>query len=153
MIDPKKYPPLNLPVLDAKVRMIDEVVHIFDPIRKKYVALTPEEWVRQHFVQFLTQEKGYPSERIRLEFKLNYHGLTKRPDIAFYDLDGKEDILVECKAPDVALTEDVFLQIATYFSVCKARLLILTNGIQHIYAAIQPKEPRIVYMKELSHYK
>ena len=133
--------------------MIDEVVHIFDSIRKKYVVLTPEEWVRQHFVQAMITKKGYPAERIRLEFAIDYHGLTKRPDVAFYDLDGKEEILIECKAPEVKLTEDVFLQIATYFSICKPRLLVLTNGLEHIYAQVQPNEPKIVYIKDLPDYR
>ncbi|NQV52947.1 MAG: type I restriction enzyme HsdR N-terminal domain-containing protein [Flavobacteriales bacterium] len=153
MIDPKKYPPLDLPVFDAKVRIINEVIHIHDDFRMKYVVLTPEEWVRQHFAHFLSDHLGYPKGRMQLEYELNYHSRKKRPDIGFIDRDGAPQILVECKAPDIALNEDVFLQIATYYSISGSRFLVLTNGLKHVYAEVQPSEPRIVFISELPLYQ
>ncbi|MEQ9186837.1 MAG: type I restriction enzyme HsdR N-terminal domain-containing protein [Cryomorphaceae bacterium] len=136
-------------MFDAKVRIIDEVIHIHDDFRMKYVVLTPEEWVRQHFIHFLVDHLGYPKGRIQIEYALNYHGIQKRPDIGFIDENGKPNILVECKAPDVALNEDVFLQIATYFSISGSRYLVMTNGRKHIYAEVRPKAGSIVYIKAL----
>lgn len=153
MIDQKKYPPLNLPTFDAKVRIMDDVVHIHDDFRRKFLVLTPEEWVRQHFVHFMVEELGYPAGRMMLEYELNYHGRKKRPDIGFADQSGKPVILVECKAPSVSLNEDVFLQIATYYSISGARWLVLTNGLHHVFAEIQPSSGEIVYKSELPNYR
>lgn len=139
-------------MFDVKVRMIDEVIHIHDDFRKKFVVLTPEEWVRQHFAHYLTGHLGYPKGRLKMEYKIKYNGRTKRPDIGILDRDGAPFIMVECKAPSVPLTEAVLLQVATYFSVEGGHFIAMTNGIQHIVAQVKPSEPKLVYMKELPSY-
>jgi hypothetical protein len=149
LIDKKKFPNLNLPVYNAKVRIIDEVIHIHDDFRSKFVVLTPEEWVRQHFAHYLTGVLGYPKGRVMLEYQIDYHGRPKRPDIGIIDQKGALLILVECKAPNVPLNEDVFLQLASYHSVTESRFLVLTNGLHHVVAQVQPSDKKIVYIEAL----
>lgn len=153
MIDRKKYPPLNLPAYDAKVRSIDEQIQIYDAFRKKYFVLTPEEWVRQHFAHYLVDELHYPASRLQLEFQIKYHTKVKRPDIAVLSDDGRTEIIVECKAPDIVLNEDVFLQVSTYHSVLRPRFIVMTNGLQHVVASIQRNASNFVYIESLPPYR
>ena len=133
--------------------MMDEVIHIYDDFRKKFVVLTPEEWVRQHFAHFLTETLGYPKGRLKMEYEINYHGRVKRPDIGVIDRDGRPFLLVECKAPSVSLTEAVLLQVATYFSIEGGHYLAMTNGLNHIFAQVKPSDSKLVYMKELPSFQ
>lgn len=149
MNDSSKYPALNLPAFDFKVRSIEEQIQIFDAFRKKFVALTPEEWVRQHFAHFLVAQLYYPASRIQLEFQIKYHRKVKRPDLVVVNDFGKPHILVECKAPGVVLNEDVFLQLTTYFQVLKPTYMVMTNGLQHIVATTQLNTGSIVYLEAL----
>lgn len=122
---------LNLPSYDYKIKEIDGKKCIFDFIRKKYLVLTPEEWVRQHFLNLLVNRFNYPKGRVSIEKGLNYQkNVKKRTDILIYDENGNVDVLVELKAPHIKLGEDVFLQLASYNKVHNARLLIISNGIQ-----------------------
>lgn len=122
---------LNLPEYSFKTRTHDGKQQIFDVIRKKHVALTPEEWVRQNFLQFLIIEKKYAASRIAVEFSLNYNSLSKRGDIVCFSKNGKPELIVECKAPSVKLTQDVFDQAARYNFVLRVKYLIITNGMEH----------------------
>lgn len=149
MIDPKKYPPLNLPMFDAKVRSIGEQIQIFDAFRKKFIVLTPEEWVRQHFAHYLVDCIGYSINHVQLEYALSYHSLKKRPDIGVINSNAELELLVECKAPSIELNEDVFLQLTSYFSVASSKYIALTNGLQHIVASFEPSQGKFVYLKEL----
>ncbi|MDB4105213.1 type I restriction enzyme HsdR N-terminal domain-containing protein [Salibacteraceae bacterium] len=140
-------------MFDAKVRSIDDQIQIFDVFREKYVSLTPEEWVRQHFSHYLVEHLGHPKTHIQLEYQLKYARVKKRPDIGVINNDSQLEILIECKAPSIALNEDVFLQLTSYFSVDSSKYIVLTNGLQHIFAAFEPSTGKFVYLQELPAYK
>ncbi len=104
---------------------------IFDIIRKKYIVLTPEEWVRQHFIHFLISGKGYPRSLFKIESSLSFNKLQKRSDILVHDRQGKPWMLVECKSPSIKLSQKAFNQIAVYNMTVGARYLAVTNGMVH----------------------
>lgn len=110
---------------------------IFDIIRKKYVSLTPEEWVRQHVIRYLIEEKGYSAGLIAVEKALKYNGLSKRFDLYVANSDGSPHILVECKAPHVNLTEATLKQAGIYQKELNANYVFITNGLQHLFMALQ----------------
>ena len=122
---------LNLPAYEYKLKQSGEQTQIFDLIRRKYVALTPEEWVRQHFINYLTQHLHYPKGLISVERGVAYNTLTKRTDICVYDVNRQPLLLVECKATEVAITAEVIKQVTIYNKTLAARLVVLTNGIDH----------------------
>ena len=123
--------PLNLPAFAHKVQSSKTGYRIFDVVRKKYVRLTPEEWVRQHFLHYLLDHLAYPAALIRLEQGVQYNHLQHRPDIVVYDRSAKPLLLVECKAPNVPLNHDVWGQVARYNAHFNAQLLAITNGMHH----------------------
>ncbi len=104
---------------------------IFDPLRKKFVALTPEEWVRQHWIQYMIQDLNYPKGRMCSEISLNVNGTSKRADLAIFDRDGKAQLILECKAPEVNIDQSTLDQILRYNLPLKARYFILSNGKEH----------------------
>ncbi|NBC18618.1 MAG: restriction endonuclease subunit R [Bacteroidetes bacterium] len=112
---------------------------IFDPIRRKYVRLTPEEWVRQHFVQYLVQDLGTPPALVAIEGGFTYQGMTRRADVVVHDRRGQPLLLVECKAPSVEVRQATFDQVARYNKVVRARYLVVTNGQVH-YACLLDRE-------------
>lgn len=122
---------LNLPSYTFKIKQNGLRTQIFDAIRKKYVVLSPEEWVRQNFLQYLIQDKKYPASLIAVEAGLKYNQLQKRMDVLVYNKQGCAHLMVECKAPEVKITQDAFDQIARYNMVFKVKYLIVTNGIHH----------------------
>ena len=126
---------------------------IFDKLRKKYIVLTPEEWVRQHFVYFLIEEKKYPVTLIALEKQLTINNLKKRSDILIFNADGKPEIIVECKAPSIKITQNTFDQIARYNLKLRANYLILTNGLEHFYCKMDFKNETYIFLKDIPHYK
>ena len=109
---------LNLPKYPFRIKSRENKEFIFDEIRKKFLVLTPEEWVRQHFIHYLIQHKNYPASRMAVEKAMQFNGLTKRSDILIYDQKGSPEVLVECKAPHVKIDQEVFDQIARYFLLC-----------------------------------
>ena len=121
---------LNLPVFDTKIATRNGKNVIFDVIRRRYVALTPEEWVRQHFVHFLIVYKGYPSSLMANEVLLNLNGTKKRCDTVLYKRDLTARMIVEYKAPHIEITQAVFDQITRYNMVLKADYLVVSNGMQ-----------------------
>lgn len=125
---------------------------VFDFVRKKYVLLQPEEWVRQHCLHYLVKDKGYPAGRMLVERELLVSGLRKRVDIAVCNPQGEIDLLVECKAPSVAITQEVFDQIARYNMRAKARYLMVTNGLLHIFCRMDYDSQQYVYLRELPPY-
>ncbi|UKN02880.1 type I restriction enzyme HsdR N-terminal domain-containing protein [Paracrocinitomix mangrovi] len=139
------YPPLNLPQFDLKL----EGDKIWDVLRKKYLLCTPEEWVRQNFIQYLIQHKNYPQGRMVSEYTVDYNGLKKRCDIAIFNEELGVDVIVECKAPNVALTEDTFYQIAKYTSTLRAPILILTNGLEHYCGFVDLNKKELRFLKEI----
>lgn len=124
---------LNLPPIDAKLKKAEGKLWIFDGIRKKFVVLTPEEWVRQHFIQYLIIHRLYPRTLIRVEGGLTVHQLQKRADIVVFDRAGQPWMVIECKAPDVSLNDETVFQAALYNRTLQAPYLVVTNGHVHAY--------------------
>jgi hypothetical protein len=122
---------LNLPPYEFRTKKENRNLRIFDEVRKKYVALTPEEWVRQHFIMYLIKEKQVPASLIILEKKIIMNSMSRRPDILIHDRQGKAIMIVECKAPEVKISQDTFDQVARYNSVLRVPYLVVTNGLQH----------------------
>lgn len=122
---------LNLPRFQFKVKETEKGREIWDEFRKKYVVLTPEEWVRQHFLKFLSDYLKYPKPLLKTEFEIKYNRLKKRPDIVAYDNSGSPLMVVECKAPGVKISNDTFQQAAVYNQTLKAKYLVITNGLDH----------------------
>jgi len=120
---------LNFPSYIFRFKNSENKVAIFDEIRKKFIILTPEEWVRQHVVQFLLEQKKYPKCLINVEKVLHVNGLRKRYDVVAFNNDGTINVLIECKAPEVKITQDTFDQIARYNMTMKAQFLMVTNGL------------------------
>lgn len=120
---------LNIPPFDYKIKKSDEKLLIFDMLRKKYVVLTPEEWVRQHFIHFLINQYHYPKALIKVESGLQYHQRQKRTDIQVFDREGQLFMIIECKAPHIPLNQQVFEQAAQYNKVLKAPFITITNGV------------------------
>lgn len=126
---------LAFPHFDFVTKNNENKRTIFDPIRKKFVVLTPEEWVRQHVVQDLL-EKGISKTRISVEKQFDVMGQKKRFDVVVAGKNASIALLVECKAPEVPITQDTFDQIARYQLALHADVLMLTNGLQHVYCQI-----------------
>lgn len=143
---------LNLPSFDAKVRKIDNKLSIFDSLRRKFVALTPEEWVRQHFINFLITEKGYPQGLIANEIQINLNNQKKRCDSVIYNSTLKPLVIIEYKSPDVNITQEVFDQIARYNIVLKVEYLIVSNGMNHYCCKIDYNNQTFQYLQEIPHY-
>lgn len=126
--------------------------YIFDQIRKKDIQLTGEEWVRQHCVQFLLQEKKYPISLVNVEKSIQVYEMTKRYDIIVFYPNGKVNILIECKAPNIEITQTVFDQIAQYNLSVNSDYLMVTNGIKHIYCQLNTVEKSYHFLPSLPNY-
>nr|WP_299033199.1 type I restriction enzyme HsdR N-terminal domain-containing protein [uncultured Tenacibaculum sp.] len=144
---------LNLPSYTFKLKSNENKTLIFDNLRKKYVVLTPEEWVRQHFVQWLIQERNYPVSLIAIEKQLVINNLKKRTDIVVFTSDGHPNIIVECKAPHIPITQDTFDQIARYNLKLDANYLIVTNGLQHFFCMLDKENETYVFLRDIPEYK
>lgn len=127
----KSFPKLNLPPCDLRIEEKDDQLYIFDIIRKKLIVLTPEEWVRQHFVHLLVDQLNYPRSLIRTESGLTYFKSAKRSDIIVRDRSGQPFMLVECKSYKLALGRDTLDQLATYNKVIQSPFVAITNGLRH----------------------
>ena len=144
---------LNLPNYTFKIKSNEKHRLIFDKLRKKYFVLTPEEWVRQHFVQYLIEEKKYPVSLIALEKQLTINNLKKRTDILIYNTKGLPEIIVECKAPEIKITQATFDQIARYNLKLKANYLIVTNGIAHFFCKMDFENETYIFLKDVPNFK
>jgi len=122
---------LNLPKAKLRLQERDGQLYVNCLVRKKYILLTPEEWVRQHMISYLVNHKSYLLGRMAVEVSLKVNSLSKRADIVHYDETLRPELIVECKAPEVKLTSETVFQIATYNSKLNARILVITNGLQH----------------------
>ncbi len=122
---------LNLPSFECELKTELGRVMIFDPIRKKYIVLTPEEWVRQHFLNYLTQHLNYPKALVRIESGLTFNTLQKRSDIVVFDRNGNPWLLVECKSPQEKINNKTLNQVATYNTSLVAPYVAVTNGLVH----------------------
>ena len=141
--------PLNFPSYTFRVKNSENRPLIFDEIRKKFIVLTPEEWVRQHVIKFLIQEKNYPISHINVEKQITLNGLKKRYDIVVFKPDGKLDILVECKAPEITISQNTFDQIAQYNFKLNANYLMVTNGLAHYYCQMDFVAEKYQFMQDI----
>ncbi|WP_300728351.1 type I restriction enzyme HsdR N-terminal domain-containing protein [uncultured Bacteroides sp.] len=143
---------LNLPPYSYKITTKEGKRFIFDVLRKKYVALTPEEWVRQHFTHFLLEQKGYPAGLLANEVQVNLNGTRKRCDTVLYNRNLSARMIVEYKAPHVEITQAVFDQITRYNMVLKVDYLIVTNGINHYCCKIDYQTRTYTFLPEIPAY-
>jgi type I site-specific restriction endonuclease len=142
-------PQLNFPKYDFRLRENESRPEIFDEVRKKWVTLTPEEWVRQHVAKWLVEEKKYPAGLLAVEKSIQVNGLTKRCDIVASDRNGKPILIVECKAHDVEISQLVFDQTARYNMTLKVDLFLITNGLRHFCCNMDTDNNSYVFLKEL----
>ena len=143
---------LNLPIYSIKLKKEENKTFVFDPIRKKYIILTPEEWVRQNFIQFLIEEKNYPPSLMAIEMGIDLLNTKKRCDIVLYNTKGFPHMIVECKAPSIKISQDTFDQIARYNITLKTDLLVVTNGLQHYVCMMDHQNQRYHFLKEIPNY-
>jgi len=127
---------LNLPDFEYVLRKADGKLLILDSIRKKYLVLTPEEWVRQHFVNYLIQTLQYPRSLIQLEGGLRFNNLQKRSDIVVFNREGRPWMVIECKAPDLAIGPQTLRQASVYNHALRAKYLVVTNGLVHLCCSV-----------------
>ncbi len=140
---------LNFPIYSFRFKNSENKVAIFDEIRKKFIILTPEEWVRQHVTQYLLQEKKYPKSYINVEKLIKINDVTKRYDLVVFQPDGTLFLLVECKAPEVKITQQTFDQIARYNLTLKAKYLMVTNGLNHYFCEMDFENEKYVFLEQL----
>lgn len=144
---------LNLPSFEVKIKDDGSKKLIFDVIRRKYVALTPEEWVRQHFVHYLIENLGYPKELLANEVEVSLNGMSKRCDTVLYDQNLRAQLIVEYKSTDVAITQKVFNQIMLYNMVLRVDYLIVSNGLEHYCCKMNYDSNSYEFMTEIPKYE
>lgn len=140
---------LNFPDYTFNIKENDGRLIIFDPVRKKYVALTPEEWVRQHVIQYLNREKHVPLSLISIESEIRLYKTRKRFDVAVFDRNGRPRLVVECKSSSVPVNQEVLDQVVRYNLALKVGYLMLTNGLQHIYCQVDTVSSAILSIIDL----
>lgn len=144
---------LNFPKFSFRFKNSENKISIFDCLRKKFVILQPEEWVRQHCVLYLIEEKGYPKSHINVEKELIVNDLKKRYDIVVFNPNGSIHLIVECKAPSVIIDQSTFDQIAQYNLSLNANYLMVTNGLNHYYCQMDFVKERFNFLKDIPNYK
>ncbi len=144
---------LNLPAYKFKIKKKGSKFEIYDEFRKKYLILTPEEWVRQHFLMYLHITKQFPKGLIAIEKGLKVNTLNKRTDIVIYNKKGKAGIIVECKAPEIKISQDTFEQIARYNMSLKVDFLIVTNGLEHYCCKMDYKNSSYKFIEEIPSFE
>ena len=144
---------LNFSNYNFRFKNNENKVSIFDEIRKKFIILTPEEWVRQHVVQFLMVEKKYPKSLINVEKVLKVNDLRKRYDVVVFNPNGSIHILVECKAPEVKIDQTTFDQIARYNLTLKATYLMVSNGLKHYFCQMDFENEKYHFLQDIPVYE
>lgn len=134
-----KLPKLNLPSFEPEIQKKDGKLLIFDGLRKKYLVLTPEEWVRQHWINFLIHHLNYPKGLLALEKALHYNNMLKRTDLVVWDTSSKPYLLIECKSPKVPLSQATIEQACMYHKELKTPHLVISNGNMHICLSFDRK--------------
>ena len=145
-------PQLNLPNAALKTKLVEGTTQVFDAVRKKYLILTHEEWVRQNFIYFLNVEKKYPLGLMGVEKLVKYNDMRTRADIVLYTNQGRPNMIVECKAPKVKITQDTFNQIAKYNSQLKVQYLVVTNGMKHYCCEMKYDTNKIKFLEEIPEF-
>ncbi len=144
---------LNFPTYSFRLKNSENKVSIFDVIRKKFMVLQPEEWVRQHCVHYLINEKHYPISLINVEKELKINDLKKRYDIVVFNPDGSIHLIVECKAPKITIDQTTFDQIARYNLALNATYLMVTNGLNHYYCMMDFNAEKYQFLRDIPEYK
>lgn len=144
---------LNLPPFEIKLRGTKAQPQIFDILRKKYIALTPEEWVRQHFVHFLVEHKGYPAALMANEIQLKVGEKTLRADSVLYSRDLKPRMIIEYKAPHIPITQKVFDQISIYNMLLHVDYLVVSNGLQHYICKMDYNDKKYLFLGDIPDYE
>jgi hypothetical protein len=140
---------LNFPHFEFKLRDVNNRQEIFDPIRRKFVMLTPEEWVRQNLIAYLTQVKGYPVSMIGVEKQLLLNKLPKRFDLVVFGRNASPFLLAECKAPGIEITEKTFDQAARYNMLLRAEYFLITNGLEHYTCRIDYERKQYIFVEDV----
>ncbi|MBI9054520.1 MAG: type I restriction enzyme HsdR N-terminal domain-containing protein [Bacteroidales bacterium] len=143
---------LNLPTYSFNIKLIEQRKYIFDFIRKKFVILTPEEWVRQNFLKYVVDEKKYPESLIAVEKEFKLNKLSKRSDAIVYNKLGNPVLIVECKAASVKIDQNVFDQIARYNMKLNVEFLVVTNGLEHYCCKINYKTQKYTFLKDIPEF-
>ncbi|RAR48589.1 type I restriction enzyme HsdR N-terminal domain-containing protein [Flavobacterium lacus] len=143
---------LNFPDFSFRFKNSENKVLVFDEIRKKFIVLTPEEWVRIHVVQFLIQEKNYPKSLINVEKVIKINGLVKRYDVVVFQPNGNIFLVVECKQTNVLINQTVFDQIARYNLTLKADYLMVTNGLNHYFCQMDFEKESYLFLNDIPNY-
>jgi len=143
---------LNFPKFPFRFKNSENKISIFDIVRKKFVVLQPEEWVRQHCVHYLINVKNYPKSLINVEKELKINTLSKRYDIVVFNSNGGIHIIVECKAPKVNINQATFDQVAQYNLALNANYLMVTNGLNHYYCQMDFENERYNFLKDIPSY-
>ena len=145
--------PLNLPPFEANIKKQNGMVKILDLLRQKFVVLTPEEWVRQHFVHFLIEQKGYSKTLMANEVAVTLNGMSRRCDTVVYRQEGMKPLMiVEYKRPDVEITQRVFEQICRYNMVLEVEWLVVSNGLKHYCCQVDIKNGGYAFMEDIPSY-
>ena len=147
-----ELPKLNLPNAELKIKLVEETTQVFDEVRKKYFKLTPEEWVRQNFIHYLKKDKNYPFGLMGVEKMVKYNSLKTRADIVIWNREGMPSVIVECKAPNVEITQDAFNQIAKYNYKLRVKYLVVTNGLKHFCCDMDYENNKITFLEEIPEY-
>ena len=140
---------LNLPEYEHRIRKNGQGTDIFDPVRHKYVTLSPEEWVRQNFIRFLIEEKNTPLSLIGVEIAFTLNTMQRRSDIVVHNRNGEALLAVECKAANVKISQEIFNQIVRYNLILQAPYLIVTNGLQHFCCKVNFETKKFNFLREI----
>jgi len=143
---------LNLPAHDFSIKREKDKLYIFDDFRKKWIVLTPEEWVRQHLLMFLIKNKNYPKSLIAIERLVNVNGLSQRFDAVLFNSSAQPIAVIECKAPSIKITDSTLAQAIRYNATIKAPYLILTNGLETFCGVIDLEKNNFSYLKDIPDY-
>jgi hypothetical protein len=144
---------LNFPDYQYRFKNKENKLAIFDEIRKKFILVTPEEWVRQNCVHYLMSELNYPKSHINVEKLVKINGINKRYDIVIFNIKGEIEVLVECKATSVAINQATFDQIAQYNLKLKANFLMVTNGLNHYFCQMDFENEKYTFLKTLPKFE
>ena len=144
---------LNLPSYDAKIRKNGSLMEIYDSLRRKYVTLTPEEWVRQHFVNWLITDKQYPTSLMANETGIKLNSLTRRCDTVVYNKQLDSLMIIEYKESNVSITQDVFDQVVRYNTVLKVQYIVVSNGVSHYCCRMNYEKQSYDFLTDIPNYK
>ncbi|MBI5541187.1 MAG: type I restriction enzyme HsdR N-terminal domain-containing protein [Bacteroidia bacterium] len=144
---------LNFPTYPLNIRKLQQKLQVFDRLRKKFVALTPEEWVRQHLVWYLIEDLKFPEGLIKLEHSFSVNNNSVRSDLVVFSSEGIPLLLAECKAPTVKIGNETLLQAGRYNIVTRTKILLVTNGLSHLCCNVNFENGQITFIKKIPDFK